>query len=83
MEVAPPTPSLILNNHSRVEFPGGSAPTDADFDLKSDLESGSYFDDLDLDSDDDPDPETVSNSYLDPDFDFDPNSGSDPDPDSY
>ncbi|CAL2226490.1 unnamed protein product [Prunus armeniaca] len=73
MDVAPPTPSLILN---RVECPYDSAPTDADFSPEYDPESGSYFDDPELDS--------KSGSYFDdPDYDDDDDLDSDDDPDPH
>ncbi|KAI5344512.1 hypothetical protein L3X38_012389 [Prunus dulcis] len=85
---------LVVRQHENTY---GSAPTDADFDLEPDLESGSSLDDDDPDPDseddpdphsnDDPNPEFVSDLDPDLDFDFDfdsgPDSSSDSDPNSY
>ncbi|XP_008231922.1 PREDICTED: clumping factor B-like [Prunus mume] len=91
--VPPRLPHRLLlsfsTNHSRVECPDGSAPTDADFGPEFNPESGSFFDDpdpdpdydddddLDSDSDNDLDPHSDDDSDPDPEFVFD----SDPDPD--
>ncbi|KAI5324791.1 hypothetical protein L3X38_033864 [Prunus dulcis] len=69
-------------NHSRVECPGGLAPTDAYFDLELHCESGSYFDDPEPDPEsgsyfEEPKPDSYSNDDPDPEFVFD----SDPNPD--
>ncbi|CAL8163851.1 unnamed protein product [Prunus armeniaca] len=75
------SPSILFSfstNHSLVECPCGSIPTNADFNHEPDYESGSYFDDHE--------PNPKSGSYFDdPDLDYDdddPDSDDNPDPES-